>query len=118
MGILKHIKKYLTDIIDELASLSTVQKVNVLLITPDAAESHSRGPELQKILQNSNIYEVTLTVRTPLKQEQDIIESATTLQEIDFKIGNKIKLQNRPSCSNLWIVFEANRSRPLVNYHF
>jgi hypothetical protein len=64
-----------------------VQKVNVLLITPDAAESHSRGPELQKILQNSNIYDITLTVRTPQKHEQQIIESSSTLDEIDRKLG-------------------------------
>jgi hypothetical protein len=61
--------------------------VNILLITPDAAESHSRGPELQKILQNSNIYDVTLTVRTPLKHEQDVIERAQTVEEIDAELG-------------------------------
>lgn len=73
--------------IDQLASLSSVQKVNILLITPDAAESHSRGPELQKILQNSEIYDVTLTVRVPQKHEQAAIEGAITLEEIDERLG-------------------------------
>jgi hypothetical protein len=72
-----------------------VQTVNILLVTPDAAEAHSRGPELQKILQNSNIYDVTLTVRTPLKHEQEAIERAQSVEEIDAELGKmkeRIKL--------------------------
>jgi hypothetical protein len=72
---------------DELASLSTRQKVNILLITPDAADSHSRGPELQKFLTNSDVYDITLTVRTPQKHEQAVIESASSVEEIDQQIG-------------------------------
>ncbi len=72
---------------DELASLSTRQKVNILLITPDAADGHSRGPELQKFLTNSDVYDITLTVRTPQKHEQAVIESASSVEEIDQQIG-------------------------------
>jgi hypothetical protein len=72
---------------DELASLSTRQKVNILLITPDAADGHSRGPELQKFLTNCDVYDITLTVRTPQKHEQAAIESASSVEEIDQQIG-------------------------------
>jgi hypothetical protein len=61
--------------------------VNILLITPDAADGHSRGPELQKFLTNSDVYDITLTVRTPQKHEQAVIESAGSVEEIDQQIG-------------------------------
>jgi hypothetical protein len=61
--------------------------VNILLITPDAADGHSRGPELQKFLTNSDVYDITLTVRTPQKHEQAVIESASSVEEIDQQIG-------------------------------
>jgi len=80
--------------IAQLETLSVLQKANVLLITTDAEDSHVRGPIFQKTLSQSNMYEVSLTVRVPHQAESEIIERAVDVAEIDSKIGSALLKDN------------------------
>jgi len=81
--------------IASLETISVMQKANVLLITTDAEDSHLRGPIFQKTLAKSNMYDISLTVRVPQHSENEIIEHATGISEIDMKIGSGM-LRNNP----------------------
>jgi len=74
--------------IANLDTLSVVQKANVLLITTDAEDSHLRGPIFQKTLLQSNMFDISLSVRVPHSSESQIVEHAKDIAEIDMKIGS------------------------------
>ena len=75
------------DAIDALSDIEYVmQKVNIILITPDAQGVHSRGPEVQKLL-NSQLYDLSLNVRAPSERESKVLESAVSLGDVDEEIG-------------------------------
>ena len=62
------------------------QKVNVFLITPDAQEIHSRGPELLKLL-ISQFYDISLNVRAPSERERNFLDMASSLLDVDEQVG-------------------------------
>jgi len=67
-------------------------KVNLLLITPDAQADHARGPDLQQLLIKSDIFDVTLAVRTPnaAEMEQLSLERAHSLADLDNELGAEL----------------------------
>ena len=88
----------------EIASLETIsvlQKANVLLITSDAEDSHLRGPIFQKTLTQSNMYDISLTVRVPHHSENEIIEHAVDINEIDKNVGSGLLKDNPGSVAFL-----------------
>jgi len=80
--------------IANLESLPVLQKANILLITTDAEDSHLRGPIFQKTLSQSNMYDISLTVRVPHTSEREIVEHAKDIAEIDTKIGSGLLKEN------------------------
>jgi len=76
--------------IANLDTLSVLQKANVLLITSDSEDSDLRGPILQETLSKSNIYDISLSVRLPHHFENEAVEHASNLDEIDVLVGSKL----------------------------
>eukprot|EP00088_Acartia_fossae_P044827 TRINITY_DN4783_c0_g1_i4.p1 TRINITY_DN4783_c0_g1~~TRINITY_DN4783_c0_g1_i4.p1 ORF type:complete len:531 (-),score=115.00 TRINITY_DN4783_c0_g1_i4:192-1784(-) len=86
--------------IEDLTQQSNIkQKVNILLITEDAINTHKLGPHLQSIFLNSEVYDVELSVRTPSESEQKAIKSVDSLADIDATLGKELSV-NRVG----WIV--------------
>ena len=81
--------------IENLHSLPLVQKSNILLVTIDAEDTHVRGPSFQNVLKKSNIFDISLTVRTPHDEENKIMEAAKDISIIDEKIGSRL-MQGNP----------------------
>jgi len=87
--------------IANLETLPVLQKANVLLITTDAEDSHLRGPIFQKTLSQSNMYDISLAVRVPHHSENEIVENAVDISEIDEKIGSRLMKDNPGSVAFL-----------------
>jgi len=75
--------------IELLQDLSTRQKVFILLVTNDASTTgaHTLGPQLQKHLTDSELYDITMSVRTPRKDELFAIEKSVDISSIDDMLG-------------------------------
>jgi len=87
--------------IANLETVSVMQKANLLLITSDAEDSHLRGPIFQKTLSKSNMYDLSLAVRVPHHSENEIIEHAANISEIDQQIGSELLRDNPGSVALL-----------------
>jgi len=77
---------------DEIHALSdvktVVQRVNVLLVSPEAVDR--RASELQKLLSNSKIYDIKLTIQNPGASDSKKLESCRTLEELDQMIATQV----------------------------
>ena len=70
------------DAIDQLSDVTKVtHEVNLLLVS---AASDARVPGLQKLLRNSQIFNINFMARTPSSAEIEGIEASSTIQESIF----------------------------------
>jgi len=75
------------DAIDRLSDISQVShEVNLLLVS---TASEARVPRLQKLLLNSQLFNINFMARAPIAAEVEEIKSGSTIQELDLKVGNE-----------------------------
>ena len=99
--------------IENLHSLPTVQKSNILLVTIEEEDSQIRGPSFQNVLKKSEIFDIFLTVRTSHQEEMEVIEDSKDINIIDEKIGSRL-MQGNPGSLAFLEVRENNSQHSLL----
>jgi len=76
--------------IDQLAELDTRQRADVFLVCFKERSADRIAPSLQALLARSTEFMISLNVRPARPSEKKIVESSTTLEELDAMLGKEL----------------------------